>query len=86
MDRRWATGAPMPGTDAEPTRRTRRVRYAVPGLTDETVEVVEDDSVDDAMGEVSEQLAELGTQDHPVDGSVGLDDLPLFEAEVSFSR
>ncbi|WUS27503.1 hypothetical protein OG727_37455 [Streptomyces caniferus] len=55
-------------------------------MTDETVEVVEDDSVDDAMGEVSEQLAELGTQDHPVDGSVELDDLPLFEAEVSFSR
>lgn len=53
--------------------------FEVPGLTDEPVEVVEDDSVDDAMGQVSEQLAELGTQDHPVDGAVGLDDLPLFE-------
>ncbi|KPC64301.1 hypothetical protein ADL29_12320 [Streptomyces chattanoogensis] len=46
---------------------------------DEPVEVVEDHAVDDAVGQVRQELAELGAQDDPVDGAVGLDDLALFE-------
>ncbi|WP_455908652.1 hypothetical protein [Streptomyces lydicus] len=53
--------------------------FEIPGLADEAVEVVEDHAVDDSVGEVGQELAELGAQDDPVDGAVGLDDLALFE-------
>nr|WP_236573114.1 hypothetical protein [Streptomyces sp. GS7] len=48
--------------------------FEVPRLADEAVEVVEDDAVDNAVCEVGEEQSELGSQDDPVDGAVGLDD------------
>ncbi|WP_435858274.1 hypothetical protein, partial [Streptomyces lydicus] len=53
--------------------------FEIPGLADEPVEVVEDHAVDDTVGEVGQELAELGAQDDPVDGAVGLADLALLE-------
>jgi hypothetical protein len=53
--------------------------FEVAGATDEPVEVVEDHPVDGTAGEVGQELAELGTEHDPVDGSVILDDLALLE-------
>jgi hypothetical protein len=45
----------------------------------EPVEVVEEHPVDHPGREVCKEPAELGADDHPVDGSIGADDLALLE-------
>ncbi|WP_374206751.1 hypothetical protein [Streptomyces noursei] len=80
------TVAPVAAQDSgeevpDDRRRTRLSRFdaGLSWLTHEAVEAVEDDAVDQAQGEVGEELTELGPQDDPVDGAVGLGDLALLE-------
>jgi hypothetical protein len=53
--------------------------FQIPRLTNQAVQVVEDHSVDDAGCQITEELSELRTDDHPVDRPVGAHDLALLE-------
>jgi hypothetical protein len=53
--------------------------FEVTGTADESIQVVEDDPVDDAACQVGKELSELWPHDDPVDDAVVLDHLLLLE-------